>query len=554
MMSRAWGRYLGLSASFILLLGILLGGCALPTATTPLPTSLPSPVQAPPPSPTFQAKTGATLESDPYVVSPPDLDRKPSRYTIVARLDPDRALITGREQIQFTNSSRCPWPKVYFHLYPNAFSEESGAPYFGDPKREFPDGFNPGWLRIKPDPNAEVLPDKNTVLTYRLSQPLSPGESAEVSLEFEAKIPKAKNRYSYYEGVFAIGNWYPILAVFDENGWNLDPYYAMGDPFYSETALYEVQLTLPEGYLLAHTGIIMSRQPAEAGWVTYQIVTGLVRDFGFAASAQYLTKTAMVGDTLVESFYLPEDERGGQIALDTAVRAIDYFNKVYGQYPYRKFAVAETSFPGGMEYPNLIFIGKTIYAERNVTWGVTEYFVAHEVAHQWWYALVGNNQIAEPWLDEGLTQYSAQRYMIDRLGPDESNRLFTRGTGTSLAPDPQKEAGLMRRSVTSFDSWGAYQEVIYDRGAQALHRLRDKIGQDRFDALMQEFFRRYEYRVARVDDFLKVVEEVAGAQALEFLEPYAQEGESSWWQWLAWPAVKSPEECSTARPLVTATS
>ncbi len=553
MKNSAWGRFLGLSASFILLSGILIGGCALPAATTPLPTGLPSPVQAPLPSPTFQAKTGATLESDPYVVSPPKLERKPSRYTIVARLDPDQALITGREHVQFTNSSRCSWPKVYFHLYPNAFSEESRAPYLGDPKREFPNGFNPGWLKIKPDPNAEILPDKSTVLTYRLTQPLAPGESAEVSLEFEAKVPEAKNRYSYYEGVFAIGNWYPILAVFDENGWNLDPYYALGDPFYSDTALYEVQLTLPEGYLLAHTGIITSQQPAEAGWVTYQIKTGLVRDFGFAASARYLTKTAMAGDTLVESFYLPEDERGGQTALDTAVRAITYFNKLYGQYPYRKFAVAETSFPGGMEYPNLILIGKTVYAERNVTWGVTEYFVAHEVAHQWWYALVGNNQIAEPWLDEGLAQFSAQRYLMDQLGPDESKRLFTRGTGTSLAPDPQKEAGLMRRSVTSFDSWGAYQEVIYDRGAQVLHRLKDKIGQDRFDVLMQEFFRRYEYRVARVDDFLKVVEEVAGVEALEFLKPYVQESNSSQWQWLAWPPVKSPHVGSSTRPLVRAT-
>ncbi|MBI4758432.1 MAG: hypothetical protein HY783_05465, partial [Chloroflexi bacterium] len=66
----------------------------------------------------------------------------------------------------------------------------------------------------------------------------------------------------------------------------------------------------------------------------------------------------------------------------------------------------------------------------------------------------------------------------------------------------------------------------------------------------QEFFRRYEYRVARVDDFLKVVEEVAGAEALEFLEPYAQESDSSWWRWLARLPVKSPHLGSSTRPLV----
>ena len=207
---------------------------------------------------------------DPYVIQPPSLDFEPNHYRIAARLDPQTNVITGTQTVEFTNMGTEPWPEVWFHLYPNAFAVEAGAPTFVSKDREYPRGFNPAYLRVEADTPVEIVSDangKDTLLRATLTQPLAPGARGALALRFVAKLPEAQSRFSHWDDVYSAGNWYPVLAMFDKGEWRRDPYYALGDPFFTPVAQYEVSLHLPKDFLVGSTGIEQSRVDADGDLV-----------------------------------------------------------------------------------------------------------------------------------------------------------------------------------------------------------------------------------------------------------------------------------------------
>jgi aminopeptidase N len=246
---------------------------------------------------------------------------------------------------------------------------------------------------------------------------------------------------------------------------------------------------------------------------TYGITTGLVRDFAVAASPRYREILAETGPVVVRSLYLDDAaERTGDIVANAAHDSLLYYDRHYGDYPYRMLTVAETYFPGGMEWPNLAFIGAGMYNQQSIDRRTLDLVVSHEVAHQWWYGVVGDDQIDEPWLDEGLAQYSMYAFVQDE--------------GINVRPrlDPQyDDTGLFYRSVPSYGGNDvAYNHQIYEHGAQALFQLRAAIGDELFDRVMQTYYGRWQYRIAHVDDFLRIAEEVGGGPALDAIARYTR--------------------------------
>ncbi|WP_245984800.1 M1 family metallopeptidase [Biomaibacter acetigenes] len=298
--------------------------------------------------------------------------------------DPDEKRIEGTQEVIIKNTEMVELTELYFHLYPNAFKTPDAAPF---PKTEFasayPDGFSPGYINIKKVTGVSGPLEyevEDTILKVVLDKPLKPQQQIKLTLEFTEVIPPSYGRFGYGQNTYNIANWYPILAVYDENGWNKDPYYAVGDPFYSDVGLYEVKIKAPKEYTIAAGGSLSDKKQ-DGAYNIWTFKTGLVRDFAWVAGSKFQTASDMVDGVKITSFYMKEDAVYGKKALEYAKKAIKFYSEYFAKYPYKEYTVAASDFYiGGMEYPNLVMIGRQFYNDGDLL----EYVVVHETAHQWW--------------------------------------------------------------------------------------------------------------------------------------------------------------------------
>ncbi|NLC42781.1 MAG: M1 family metallopeptidase, partial [Clostridiales bacterium] len=311
-----------------------------------------------------------------------------NEYEIMVDFDPYDKTLTCHQKTLYKNRTEDPLTHLYFHLYPNAFQYEDKAVFEkSDMNRAYPNGFSPGLLaldsvRINGEEAEFVLGGySEDILMLLLEGGLAPDEELSIEMEYSVLLPDSMGRFGYGENMYKAVNWYPIACVYDENGWNLDPYYAIGDPFYSDVANYSVTVKAPADYKLATSGKVKNKKK-EGEEIIWRIEAPAVRDFAWLASNIFETASEKVGKTLVTSYYYTSSD-AGEKALDYAAKSLAYFNEVFGEYPYPEFAVVESDFYiGGMEYPNLIMLDHDLYQNRNVDY--LELVTVHETAHQWW--------------------------------------------------------------------------------------------------------------------------------------------------------------------------
>lgn len=505
---------------------------ALPAATM---TPSPPPATDLPPSP---ASRPTSIPADPALTVPDDVaswaaslipDEQgvlaslddPPRYHLDVAVDFDALAVAGTAQIHYTNNTRDTLDAIYLRLYPNADHYKEGATEVDA-------------VTVGGDAAAFTFEDApRTILKVPLSPPLAPDEQTTLRIAFAVTVPRRSDRFGYDQGVMSLGHWYPMLAVYDDEGWNLDPYVPFGDAFYSDVAFYTVRLTVPDGVVVAASGVEVGRVLRRPPRTTTVYASGATRDFALALSREYETISARIEDTTVTSYYLPGHERGGQRALHVAAGALEAYNLRFGRYPYTELDVAETSFtvlgaPGGMEFPGIIFISSEFYRPRGMFASELDVVVAHEVAHQWWYGVVGNNQVDEPWLDEAFATYASIVYAEDKQDPRTALLVYW-----SQAVLPYQLArmvggdGPVQSSLLDYRSdLIIYQSIVYSKGALFLAQLRELLGDDSFFALLQQHFRAHKYGLLAPDDFRRSIQEATGnAAALALYDAIVVRGE-----------------------------
>ena len=223
---------------------------------------------------------------------------------------------------------------------------------------------------------------------------------------------------------------------------------------------------------------------------------------------------SQVGDVTVHSYYFPNHADGGEVVLETATQAIALFTELYGTYPFSDYRVAETEFAGGMEFSGLTFLGSVFYDEYDGTTRTPLIpLTAHEVAHQWFYGLVGNDQLTEPWLDEAPAEYSAFLY-YERYLPDDTDWWWF------YAVDQWAPTGKIDNLVYVFRDNREYVDAVYRRGAQFMNDLRETMGDPAFFGFLKEYQRRYAYQLAQSRDFFRLVQEFTTADLVPLQEEY----------------------------------
>ena len=201
------------------------------------------------------------------------------------------------------------------------------------------------------------------------------------------------------------------------------------------------------------------------------------------------------------------------LALKTAAEALRIFNERYAPYPYTELdMVATPTLAFGIEYPGLVAITNRIYGPDDTYNGTPieiylESTVAHETGHQWFYNLVGDDQLNQPWLDESLTQFITWQYYADRYGAGSAEgfkqSLEDRWARVDNAKIP------VGQPVAAYDGT-QYSAIVYGRGALFFFALRDQMGQDKFDTFLKDYAQKYTWEIATTDRLKSLAEKDCG--------------------------------------------
>ncbi len=423
-----------------------------------------------------------------------------SIYHIDYTISDDFTNVTGTQTIHYTNREGIVLDEIQVRLLPNVLGGEmSVSSVLIDGQSLEPSyGLANSLLRIALDP---VLP---------------PGKSIDLSFEFSVKVPtEIESNYgvlAYYEGVLTLAHSYPMIAVYDDNGWNAEIPPNQGDPTYADASFFLVTVDAPSEVVLVGSGREVNRE--ENG--SRQIVTyaaGPARDFYVVASPDYEMISKTVGEVTFNS-YAPKDmQEGAKTALDVAIEAFKLYDERYAPYPYTEFDIVSTpTYALGIEYPGVIAITDRIYDMSGTLSGspnsvMMEATVAHEAGHQWFYNLVGNDQLDEPWLDKSLTQFVTWQYFADRYGSSGASGFEQSLRSRWARVDNQAiPIGL---PVADYEGT-AYGAIIYGRGALFFEALRNEMGVDTFDAFMKDYTTSNEWGISTTDSMKQLAEKDCG--------------------------------------------
>jgi aminopeptidase N len=315
---------------------------------------------------------------------------------------------------------------------------------------------------------------------------------------------------SYTDGVLALDTPYAAIPVYNEEGWNVETPPANADTSFNDASFYLTRVTAPAGVTVVATGVAVETQ-ARGDQRETTFALGPARDFYLAASGEYTVESRQVGETRINSYAQPGAEARRDAALDAAAAALASLSGAFGPYPYTEFDVAATPMLAlGIEYPGAVGISTRVYDSTDAALArVLESTVVHEAAHQWFYNLVGSDQIDEPWLDEALAQYATWLYFRDERGAAAAQAWRDNWAARwDRVERAEKPVGLPAAEYEPRE----YGAIVYGRGPLFMSALAERMGQEPFEAFLGDYARAFRWEIATAQDFKSMAEAACGCE------------------------------------------
>ncbi|MGE5544784.1 MAG: M1 family aminopeptidase, partial [Bacillota bacterium] len=266
-----------------------------------------------------------------------------------------------------------------------------------------------------------------------------------------------------------------------------------GDPFYTQSADYRVRLWVPEAYQVAASGEILSIEAEDNGWQNLLINASKARDFALAVVFNYHEYSVTVDGVRVAGFFNGKHPVTETQVMEQAAAAIKYFSCTYGSYARPQLVLVQGPMKGfrGMEYSGLIFLAEEVFSP-DYDEEQRAFLLAHEIAHQWWYDMVGNNQLKEPWLDEGLANWSARQYLKTVEHRSVENR-------------PGKQVINLEQGLTDMGSKSNYLDTAYQGGENFWYQLEEELGEEKVLQVLRSYLANYRFRTATTEDLRQII-------------------------------------------------
>lgn len=445
-----------------------------------------------------------------------------ANYKIEARLDAERHQITATETVTWTNTGTSAVDKLPFHLYLNAFKNESTL--FMQSSRGMMRGAraaagNWGWIQVDSvqlagselvSRLAPTGPDE-TVAELTLPAPVEAGATIKLDLKFTAQLPEVFARTGYKGEFHLVGQWFPKLGVRigppGAERWECQPL-AVTTEFFADFGTYDVSITVPNTYVVAATGVLTEATEAPGGTRTLVYHAEDVHDFVWMADPymEMISGQAKLADGTVEVrvYARPEQKEFARRHLDAAVGAIMNFSAWFVPYPWPVMSIVDPPLEaaagaGGMEYPTLVTTsGDTVFARPGLR--LPEYVTVHEVGHNWFQGMLASNEAVEAWLDEGVNEWADGKVMDEMYGARTSGidwmgwQAQVSALRRAVVDDPASVPSPIATAAYAFVDPDAYGEATYSTTARALATLEETVGPTKFAAAMKAYAQAWAFK------------------------------------------------------------
>ena len=505
--------------SFILIIA-LCAGCAAPREVTSVPeTSSPAAPYTHVTSPTAKATPSASPE-----VITPETKQARNIYDIAVQLDTQANTLTCAQQITYINDTGDTLSELYFHIYPNVYADINKAPIGGlDAYKTYPHGYSPSYTDITSVSidsavcGYELTGNRDDLMKVVLGSKLAANGKLTIDIRYTVKLPHSRGRLCYDEIGYTLTDFFPKLAVYADEAWDTRAFAGIGDAFYSEVDDYRVAITAPRVYTVASSGVITSETVDGSQKTTY-ISAPCVRDFAMEVSDKLKCAEQYEGEVRVLAYAL--DAQRAEALAETGALALRVFSEAFGKYPYACFSLVQSDIVfAGVEYPNIVFLCRDYFddagAER------LEYTAVHETAHQWWYGIVGSDQIASPWLDEGFCEWSTLMYLRRAYGEQryEDELRTMKSKWLSLAAN-RDDITRIDASLYEFVNEDEYIMQVYMLSTLMFCDIEDQAGRDDFLQACKNYYERFAFSNAAPKDFIDSVNESTGRNMKPVLEKW----------------------------------
>ena len=476
---------------FITLFALM--GCATTTEMTPQPSNTVAPTitatSTEIPTPT------TTLSPTP---TPLPLNGQQTQYFIDVTVDYYNRYVTAKSRSVYTNKTTQPIDQMVFIVYPTIFQSA---------------------IYIKSVKQGSTVVDydwESHRMVIPLDEPLLPGEQIEFTHDFELYMPDREGTFGQTGRQLNLSYWFPIIPPKTEEGWqvyeiSLVNSQIVGEHIMFESADFDVTLSFTDRR--ENMKVAAGAIPQEENEVLhYQLK--LARTFTLSISDIFVVTAREVNGLIILSYTFPEESAAGEAAADIGVDAATLFTLIYGPMERDLLTLVEADFLHGMEFDGLVFLSRGFYMFYDFTPKTNlTIIVPHEIAHQWFFSLVGNNQAMEPWLDESIATYSEalfyEEYFPDLVPWWWENRV-----------DNQIPGGYIDNSIYLEDGYPAYLRSVYLNGAHFYQDLRDTIGDQSFKDFLRAYIAENRYKIATPEDYWRILRENTDADLAPLISEY----------------------------------
>ena len=465
-------------------------------------------------------------------------------YRIEARLDESSNVLSSRMQLRYTNRSPRTIDTLWFHLELNAFRPNSQwaqreLQFPGPNQRRFTDVGADDYAyerigratidNVVSQPIYPLSPD-STVVGFALAKPLQPGAEVVVRMDWDSRLSRfpLTRRQGRRDRHYDFAQWYPRIAVYDREGWQVRPLLPQGE-FYGEFGTFDVTLDVAADQVMGATGVPVSGDPGWAkAWVGAASTKGVpprfqrtyykpaaeqrigllqtpgagrkqvrwraeqVHHFAWTTSSDYTYEEGAFEDVAIHVLYQPGDTAWRDVAVERTKVMLAWYDTIFGDFPYPQITNVHRVEGGGTEFPMMMMNGSA-----------TQGLILHEGGHNYVGEIFGNNEWKEGWLDEGFTSFTSTWW-------SELNPANPAGPRPNLwAPTINAIRTMERAGNTQpidwpgadFKDFGTYNAMTYTKPSIVYNMLRDVMGDAAFRKGLRHYFATNKLRHVREEDF-----------------------------------------------------
>jgi hypothetical protein len=428
----------------------------------------------------------------------------PASYEIEAVLDDSTHVLTGSEIVKFVNPTSKPLDKIAFHLYPNAFKDTTTV--FCSESDRIKSSVARGNIASMNVENIKLFDETidsskyhidGTRLYIELDNVLPPERHIEISMDFNMRIPRLDERFGYDNyGNYILIHWFPILCGYQKDRL-IDWEYHAESEFFSNFAYYDINIQIPDDFVLGSTGSAVkdSVSGSEAMW---HARADSVITFAIACGPEFeLFKSDTMG---VKINYLINNKNQSLFdAADPIVKfSLSEFSGLMFPYPYEELTIVDFNlFASGIEQPGLIVVNFPS-DDDGINGQMLKATLAHEIAHQWFYACLATNEFEEAWLDEGFTSY-LEYYIGQEAGYNKLSLIFSNYFASYSSMERlftlyQESKYPINLKSWEYPNWQSYSSAVYGRAWFVIQALHKASSDSLFFGTLKDFANEYRFK------------------------------------------------------------